>query len=375
LVFQAQPKKESLREGDTVPAWNYTIEDFVSKFAYSTSHLDHIPAALAHKEPFNDSVTDPKSHGLLFGRYKCSTAEARASNGVFRILLGPDEQTSRALTIGEEKWAETVIAPRDSAVTLSMEWFKPGSLFSRERRMLIAEPLHIPVDRLAGTNVLVLEFPVLPAAKSATEFSVPSVLKARLEVAPWGPDWERDTESLDVRSVGWHAWWSSRRLSYLKGRSKALIDVPSKERYLAVAAIGNAPFKRRLIIRRRDNGNQIGEYSPEFPLLLACAGGRTSMQIQGICREPGDSLDYRLLAVSDDRDPRKALFFNVLAELTNRDSEKLGISKQDVDHTVVWMVRSLGIELTRDDVREAATGKEDSKQALTTYFESLGVLR
>ena len=126
------------------------------------------------------------------------------------------------------------------------------------------------------------------------------------------------------------------------------------DRYTAVIIMGDSELRSRVWIESDAVPLQrVGSYSSDAPLLVAVTNAWSSLRLTFRVYEPGDVLQYRILAMSGKRIPGRELILEVIGKyLTELEFDHRPITGPELNAAVEWLVKSLEVHFTDEDVHE-----------------------
>jgi len=258
------------------------------------------------------------------------------------------EVRCRTLSPDIEAPANTFIGPtlRDSA-SMSFKLVERKWVFPSD----VTSAAAVPLDKLDYDQPVSLELPVLSASRNAIG---QDRLHLNLQLKRFDPDafaGEAQFEAAATSSKIDSATLAG-TLSYndLNVTHKKLITPAG--RYTTLIITGDGDLRKYVRCTRTDNGQQVGAYSDLVPMMAVAVNAWASVKIHISLQHFGEGLHYRIVSLSGDQVPNKALLLWFVAhDLTDKEIEGRVLSLPEIDNRAAWLKTALGVEFTDQEVQ------------------------
>jgi hypothetical protein len=217
----------------------------------------------------------------------------------------------------------------------------------------VTSAVGVPIDKIGYGRWAALALPVLSDRQKALG---QDRLHLNLQLVPFDPDkfaaekqFEAAASSSNLASAT-----LTGELSYndLKVTHKTLITPAG--RYTTLIITGDADLRKYVQCTRTDNGKQIGAYSDRVSMMAAAVNSWASMKVQISLHHFGEKLRYRIVSLSGDEVPNKALLLWFVAhDLTDKEVEYRVLSLPEIDGRAAWLKIALGVEVSDQEVRNS----------------------
>lgn len=126
-------------------------------------------------------------------------------------------------------------------------------------------------------------------------------------------------------------------------------------RYTTLIITGDGDLKNHVHCERTDSGKWVGAYSDQLPLMVAAVNDWASIKVHITVRNSGEKLRYRIVDLSGDDVPDKALLlWFVVHDLTSKEIEDRVVSLPEIDDRARWLEKTLDVKFTEEDAVNAA---------------------
>lgn len=352
--------------------WFSSIKSFNEMFAYPSTEAFLVPAAQSTALPEPGVVPDPDDHDIYFASWHFEFLNYKPSKLDFRVCIRGHNNNYTTISVNGDSYVTTNATVDAKQIAFYVVWHQPGGWLSSAVDHALTEHVFVSLEDLEQDSGARVQASVPQAIRSKlSQLNLPEELEFKIRVLPDEPNtWSKKgtirPSGLDKELVS-----SKRSVSYLNARGTDTLTVANPNRYVAVAVICNEDLRRNLACWRIDTEERIGVWAPKLPLFLAFAGNRASLRLCCVCTQPTDHFDYTVFALGDMTDLRKPFFFHLLGHLMGLEDGRAPYGKRDIDETVLWMLDALGIEFTKEELRQAFPGQEDVAR-LFRYLEDIG---
>ena len=246
---------------------------------------------------------------------------------------------------------------RDST-SLSFKLVERHWLFNSDTTSVAA----VPIDQVSYDRPVQLELPVLSGSQKEIG---QERLHLNLQLVRFDPDKfaaEAQFEAAGSSSNIAQATLTG-ALSYndLNVTHKTLITPAG--RYTTLIITGDGDLRKYVQCTRTDTGKQIGVYSDRVWMMAAAVNSWASIKVQIGLHNFGENLHYRIVSLSSDQVPNKALLLWFVAhDLTNKEIEHRVLSLPEIDSRAAWLENALGVEFSDQEVQ--STHDPDEKRLL-----------
>jgi len=269
------------------------------------------------------------------------------------------EVRSRALSPDLDAPVNNYIGPmlRDST-SISFKLVERSWLFNSDMTSAAA----VPLDKISYDRPVPLELSVLPGSQKKIG---QELLHMNLQLVRFDPDKFAAEAQFEAAgsSSNIAAATLTGALAYndLNVTHKTLMTPAG--RYTTLIITGDGDLRKYVQCTRTDNGKQIGAYSDRVWMMAASVNAWASIKVQVGLQHFGENLRYRIVSLSGDQVPNKALLLWFVAhDLTDKEIEHRVLSLPEIDSRAAWLKTTLGVEFSDQDVQEAQD--PDVKQLL-----------